>query len=300
MNRGKRILFYVTTYVCNILMFLTITMGIAFGADLSQIKKSGVLRHLGVPYANFVTGSGDGLDVELIKLFAEHLGVKYVYVKTSWKDVIGDLSGKKVIARGEDIEVIEDVPVKGDIIANGFTVLPWRQKIVDYSIPIFPTQVWIMARADSQMKPIVPSGYTDRDIVSVKALLRGCTIIGVADTCLDPSLYGIKAAGARVKQFEGSLNDLAPAVIKGDADATLLDVPDALISLEKWGGKIKVIGPVSHMQNMGCAFAKTSPQLLDAFNCFLKRCKENGTYLRLIKKYYPAVFMYYPDFFEEK
>ncbi len=34
--------------------------------DLDEIKKSGVLRHLGVPYANFVTGSGDGMDVELV------------------------------------------------------------------------------------------------------------------------------------------------------------------------------------------------------------------------------------------
>jgi hypothetical protein len=27
---------------------------------------------LGVPYANFITGSGDGLDVELMQLFARH------------------------------------------------------------------------------------------------------------------------------------------------------------------------------------------------------------------------------------
>ena len=39
-------------------------------ADLQEVKQRGVLRHLGIPYANFVTGSGDGLDVELVKLFA--------------------------------------------------------------------------------------------------------------------------------------------------------------------------------------------------------------------------------------
>ena len=49
--------------------------------DLDEIKKSGVLRHLGVPYANFVTGSGDGMDVEIIRSFAESLGVRYEYVK---------------------------------------------------------------------------------------------------------------------------------------------------------------------------------------------------------------------------
>ena len=298
MNKKKMLT--AITYVCIFAMLMTVSIEVASGADLSEIRKNGVLRHLGVPYANFVTGSGDGIDVEMAKLFAQHLGVKYVYVKSSWGDVIEDLTGKKVIARGKDIEVTGDLPVKGDIIANGFTILPWRQKIVNYSIPSFPTQVWILARANSPMKPIQPSGDTDRDIASVKAILKDRSVFGVAQTCLDPSLYGIKDTGARIKLFEGNLNELAPAVINGDADATLLDVPDALIALEKWPGQVKVIGPVSHVQCMGFAFAKTSPRLLEIFNRFFKDCKNDGTYVRLVKKYYPAVFNYYPEFFEEK
>ena len=43
--------------------------------DLAEIKAEGVLRHIGIPYANFVSGSGDGMDVELIKGFALHLQV---------------------------------------------------------------------------------------------------------------------------------------------------------------------------------------------------------------------------------
>ena len=46
------------------------------GSDLAEIKKRGVLRHLGVPYANFVTGSGDGLDVEMMKLFRAVFGCR--------------------------------------------------------------------------------------------------------------------------------------------------------------------------------------------------------------------------------
>ncbi|MDP2968552.1 MAG: ABC transporter substrate-binding protein, partial [Deltaproteobacteria bacterium] len=60
-----------------------------FGSDLAEVKAKGLLRHLGVPYANFVTGSGDGMDVGLVKLFAQHLGVKYEYVETSWGNLIG-------------------------------------------------------------------------------------------------------------------------------------------------------------------------------------------------------------------
>lgn len=286
--------------MCTLATLLTIFIGSAWGGDLPEVKKRGVIRHLGVPYAHFVTGSGDGMSVELVQLFAKHLGVKYEYVQTSWKDVIGDLTGKKVKPRGSDVEILGSVPVKGDIIANGFTILPWRQKVVNYSTPTFPTQVWLIARADFPARPIKPSGNIEKDIAAVKAILKGRSVLGKANTCLDPSLYGLKEVGAKPSSFPGNLNQLAPAVIKGDAETCILDVPDALVALEKWPGKIKVIGPVSPMQKMGCGFAKTSLQLRDAYNRFLERCKKDGTYSRLVKKYYPAVFMYYPEFFEEK
>jgi len=299
MNRKKSVLFFATILVCTAAMLGVISWDFASGADLPEIKKRGVLRHLGVPYANFVTGSEDGIDVELVKLFAEHLGVRYEYVKTSWEKVIGDLTGKKIQPKGSDVTIFGQVPVKGDLIANGLTKIPWRQKVVNYSNPTFPTQVWLVARADSTMKPIKPTGDIDKDIVQVKELLKDRYVMGKAKTCLDPSLYRLKETGAKVKLFSKNLNDLAPAVIKGEAEATILDVPDALIALEKWPGKIKVIGPISSTQEMGVAFAKTSSELREAFNRFFEKCKADGTYQRLVKKYYPGVFMYYPAFFKK-
>jgi len=299
MNRKKSVLFFATTLVYTAAMLGIISWGSASGADLPEIKKRGVLRHLGVPYANFVTGSGDGMDVELIKRFAEHLGVRYEYVKTGWKNVIGDLTGKKIQSEGSVVTILGEVPVKGDLIANGLTKIPWRQKVVDYSTPTFPTQVWLVARADSTMKPIKPTGDIDKDIAQVKELLKERCVLGKAKTCLDPSLYRLQETGAQIKLFSGNLNELAPAVIQGEAEATILDVPDALIALEKWPGKIKVIGPISSKQEMGVAFAKTSSELREAYNRFFEKCKADGTYKSLVKKYYPGVFMYYPEFFEK-
>lgn len=298
MNRNKSVVFYATILIATVVMAGIISWDSASGADLSEIKTSGVLRHLGVPYANFVTGSGDGLDVELIKRFAEYLGVRYEYVKTDWKNVIGDLAGKRVEPKGNDVTIFGAVPVRGDLIANGLTKIPWRQEVVDYSIPTFPAQVWLVARADSTMNPIKPTGNMNKDIAQVKQLLKGHSVLGKAKTCLDPCLYGLAKIGAEVKLFSGNLNDLAPAVIKGEAESTILDVPDALIALEKWPGKIKVIGPVSLMQEMGVAFAKTSPVLREAFNRFFENCKADGMYQHLVKKCFPAVFRYYPAFFD--
>jgi ABC-type amino acid transport substrate-binding protein len=300
MNKKNELLLQTGIQAILALLLCLLIGSSAFAADLKEIKEKGVIRHLGVPYANFVTGSGDGLDVDMIKLFAQHLGVKYEYVATSWESVIGDLTGKKVKAKGDEIEVIEEVQVKGDIIANGFTILPWRKKIVDFSTPTFPSQIWLVAKADSLIKPIVPHDGVEKDIVAVRALLKNRPLLGKANTCLDPVLYNMKETGAKLILFPGSLNDLAPGVFQGEAELTLLDVPDALVALQKFPGKIKVIGPITEEQYMGCAFAKTSPELRDAFNRFLVKIKSDGTYLRLVQHYYPKVFSYYHGFFEGK
>jgi ABC-type amino acid transport substrate-binding protein len=266
-------------------------------ADLPDIKARGVLRHLGVPYANFVTGSNDGFDVELVRLFAEHLGVRYEYVATTWTDAVGDLTGQIVEPNGVNVTLRGTCPVRGDLIANGLTILPWREKVVQFSKPYFPTQVWLIARADASLTPIKPSGDLAADIAATKALLRDHSVLCKANSCLDPTLHGLAETGGKVQLFDGGLNELAPAVIQGVAELTILDVPDVLIALEKWPGKVKVIGPISKPQEMACGFAPTAPLLREAFEKFLEQCQRDGTYDRLIRKYYPRIRDYFSEFF---
>lgn len=279
---------------------LLLAVGSAWGGDLAAIKKAGVLQHLGIPYANFVSGSGDGMDVEIMQKFSAHLGVRYEYVKTDWDTVVEDLIGRKVKARGPEVEFLEAVPVKGDLIANGFTIIPWRQKAVEFSTPTFPSQIWLIARSDSRVRPIKPSKSIEADIQGVRALMQGKNVMALRKTCLDPDLYKLEDTGAKVTCFNGKLNELAPAVINGESEMTILDVPDALVALQKWPGKLKIIGPVSPKQEMAVAFPKTSPELKDEFNAFLKQMIKDGTYRKIVKKYYPAVFEYYPEFFKNK
>ena len=61
---------------------MSATISVAAAADLKDIQAKGELRHLGIKYANFVTGAGDGFDVELAQGFARHIGVKYTLVYT--------------------------------------------------------------------------------------------------------------------------------------------------------------------------------------------------------------------------
>ena len=270
--------------------------------DLADIKARGELRHLGINYANFVTGAGDGFDVELVQGFAKHIGVKYKLVPTDFVSVIRDLLGKDVVRQGDQVNLQGDFPVKGDMIATGFTVLPWREKVLLYSAPTFPSQVLLVARADSPDKPIKGGADLDADIVETKAMIGSKSVLVMEKTCLDPANYGLKGKGIDLRMYTKSanLNEMVPALIKGDADFSLLDVPDAILDLQRWAGKIKVIGPISGHQELAAAFPKNSPELRKAFDEYLVRLKADGSYDKLVDKYYPGIRRYFPDFFASK
>jgi ABC-type amino acid transport substrate-binding protein len=267
------------------------------GGDLDAIRRRGALRHLGIPYANFVTGGGDGLDVELMRRFAAKLGVRYEFVETDWPDAIPDLTGRRVSPRQPDPGAARAVPIRGDVLATGMTVLPWRTRSVAFSSPVFPTQVWVVARAASPVAPIKPAGRLSDDIAAVKALLRGKAVLGVAETCLDPSLYGLERTGARLELRRLRLDEVAPALIQGDGDLALLDVADAMVALQRFPGKVKVIGPVSETQQMSVAFRPGARQLREAFEQFLAASRRDGSYDALVQAYYPEAPVYFREFF---
>jgi ABC-type amino acid transport substrate-binding protein len=269
-------------------------------SSLEEIKQRGVIRHLGIPYANFVTGNSEGMESDIVKLFASSIGVRYEYVQTDWGTVISDLIGRKVKSKGNDVEFLEKTEIKGDIIANGFTILPWRQKAVLFSTTTFPSQIWLIAKAESNVKPIKPTGNIDEDIKATRGLMKNKGVLSMEKTCLDPALYNLSETGARITCYKGNLNELAPAVINGVAELTILDVPDALVALSKWPGKIKIIGPISDKQFMAAAFPHEAHDLHKTYNAFLDKIMNDGTYMSIVKKHYPTAPLYFLQFFKDK
>ncbi len=288
-------------HLISLLAVLTLFIGppATYGEDLQQILNRGVLRHVGIVYGNFVTGSGDGLDVDILKLYATSLGVRYEFVETNFDRAFGDLLGRTITLRDGQPMFGESIPVRGDILASGLTNLPWRRGIAAFSEPIFPTGIWVVARADSPLHPVEPTGNAEQDIEKVRKLLNDRVVLGQQDSCLDPKLYNLEQTGARVKLFDPqrNLNEMVPAILNGEAELTLIDAPDALIALDKWPGQIKVIGPLTPPQEMGAVFPKEASQLRENFNQFLRQIKANGVYLQFINKYYPAIVLFYKDYF---
>ncbi|MCF4151567.1 transporter substrate-binding domain-containing protein [Dethiosulfovibrio sp. F2B] len=268
------------------LLLSALCVSSAQGEGLKDIRKRGELRHLGVPYAHFVSGSGDGLDVELMRRFASFLGVKYSFVPTDWENLIPDLLGRDIKKDGSLSDAKR--PIRGDLIASGLTVLDWRKKLIDFSSPTFTTQVWLVTRANNPIRPIKPSGYLTKDIEETKELIRGRSLMGCPGTCLDPNLYGLRGLAKDLITFEGNLNDLVPALISGRSELVLLDVPDVLVGLASWPGQIKVIGPISQKQEMAVAFPKES-DLREEFERFFSELVDKGEYSLMVEEYYPSI-----------
>jgi len=115
-------------------------MASSWAADLAEIKKRGEIRHIGIRYANFVTGAGDGLDVELMQGFAKRIGVSYKLVYSDFYSVIRDLLGKDVVRKSGEVTLTGDYPIKGDVISTGFTMLPWGEAFFLFPVPFLPSQ----------------------------------------------------------------------------------------------------------------------------------------------------------------
>jgi ABC-type amino acid transport substrate-binding protein len=286
---------------CPLLFFMLliwVTVPRPCSADLREVLASGVLRHLGVVHARFVTENSDGLDIELIQLFSRHLGVSYRYVESSWDRCILDLTGCEPIRNSDGGEICSDAStsVLGDVVAHGMMVLPTHRDRVLLSDPVFPTQIWIMAGKDSAIRPITPTGDIQKDIAAVKSALQGHTVLSKTGGCLDPSLYGLQGCDVKAAHVQASPQDMVRAMLKSEAEAMLMEVPDALLALERYPQKLKVIGPISSPQVISCAFSRNSPELLQAFNVFLEECRRDGTLYRLAHRYFPSVLHYFPGF----
>ncbi|CAM3527496.1 transporter substrate-binding domain-containing protein [Shewanella pealeana] len=291
-----------------VMLFLGLSANHALARDLAEIKAEGVLRHLGVPYANFVSQYSEGnklthngLDIELMQNFADYLGVEYEFVPAKWSNVFGMLTGRNGQFINNQVVYGEPEPIVGDVIANGLTILDWREELVDFSDDYFPSAVWLVARTSSELNPIKPTGSTSGDVAQVKELLKQRDILAMKQSCLDPDLYNLYATQANVilpvKQLQ--LNEMVPFLLSIEAEATLLDVADSLIAIDKWPNAIKIIGPISEDQRMAIGFRKDSPQLREVFNGYLKQIRADGSYNKLVKKHYPTVFHYYQDYFEQ-
>ncbi|MCG8530631.1 MAG: transporter substrate-binding domain-containing protein [Desulfovibrionales bacterium] len=279
------------------ILFFLLAIPHAHGVTLEEIRTRGTLRHLAVPYARFANRNGEGLDCALLKRFADYLQVSYELIPTDFHKGFLDLTGTDI-----DDPTHPQSPSKiiGDIFASGVTVLPERYQYVDFSLPTFSSQVWLMAKTDSELTPIRPSGDAARDIALTLRQLSQQTIFGVSGTSLDIKNFPI------LTSVDVTLHNLIYTKKTSTFQFALqrqilflAESPNILVGLNQWPFRFKVIGPISPPMDMAVAFDKNSSELREAFNQFFKDLWESGEYKKMVEHYYPGAFFYLASFLKK-
>lgn len=133
----------------------------ASAQDLAEIRERGVIRHLGVPYARFITGNGEGFDADLVRRFAAQIDVRYEYVSTDWQSVIQDLIGQDVSTNRRPEHLASDRSAATSLPTDSRCQARTADRLLAAD---FPLGGLVAGSYRLQGEPIVPSGDLHKDI----------------------------------------------------------------------------------------------------------------------------------------
>lgn len=204
-------------------------------------------------YPDEETGDYIGFDVDMVNDLCDRLNCEPEFVATAWDGIF------PALAAGEF-----------DMVASGATITEEREEIVDFSYPyIVYGQILLLNAEDTMIndvkaaegKPMAVQLNTTNEIKAVE-------------------LYGDE----NVKRYDTF--DLAViALMQGDADAVVIDLPSAAGFMQVYPGELKVGPELTSGEALGIAFEPDS-ELRSAFNAALVEFKADGSYAALYDKYF--------------
>lgn len=205
------------------------------------------------PYSAFVKemspGQYDGVDVKIMKTFANRLGVALEIqpVENLNELIPGLLAGK------------------GDVLASGFSITKEREKVVSFSDPYFAVKVMVVTRKDSSIATI-------EDLKGKKGSV-------VKGSSKETRLKSIP--GAIAYHVENSTMHY-DAVASRKVDFALIDSPSWLANVDRLPD-LKAALELPETEYYGYAVAPGS-DLLPAINAHLKEMSESGMLYTLIRR----------------
>ncbi len=244
--------------------------------DWSEIRKSGVLKVITV-YSEtsyfLYRGRPMGFEYQLLERLADHLGVELEIIPANdLTDLIGMLN------RGE-----------GDLLAHGLTVTSDRRNRVNFTDYLYLTkQVLVQRKPDNwrQMK----LHEIQRDLISDPIELIGDTV-------------SVRAASSYVKRIRNLSNEIGGVihvdtvdgrystgriiemVQAGDIKYTIADENIASINASYYPD-LDIGTQVSFSQRAAWALRKSSPELRDTINDWIKAMRKEAEYYVIYNKYF--------------
>ncbi|WP_425409015.1 substrate-binding periplasmic protein [Hyphococcus sp.] len=234
----------------------------AVAADLDEIADRGVLRVAVAPLSPFVIKAADGtlsgFEIDSTRGLGEHLGLEIEYIEKPFCELAD------AVLSGE-----------ADIIASGFSNMPERRRLLDFSLPYHDTEYFL--------------AMTSRKAKQAKTL-RGVNRKNIAIAYQHGGVSGMVAhgefPGSSLKGYS-SFSDILDAMANGEVDGAVLFDPYLRLSQEI-DGKTFVVPHEFALTRTIEAFAtdKNSDALHEALNEWVIGQDLNGYWDALEKKWF--------------
>lgn len=244
--------------------------------DLSQILERGVLRATtNFNSTNYFVYRGEpmGFHLELLKLFANHIGVELqVYATNDIEDNFNCL--------------LEDQQC--DLIAMDLTVTRSRNGKIKYTEPVNQTRQVLVQRKPANWLSMRASEMEDH-LLRNQLDLAGKTVYVQKNSAfvtrlhnlmeeIGDTIYIVEADGLEMEQ-------LIEKVAKGEIDYTVSDEHVATVN-QSYYANLDVQTPLSFPQNLAWAVREDTPELLEALNEWLSEFRKSRQYVSIYNKYY--------------
>lgn len=241
---------------------LVLSTTIANAEALDDITESGELRAcFDAGYMPFEmkakNGKYIGFDVDLGKLMAKQMGVKYVPVNISWDGIIPALLTNKC-----------------HIITAGMTITAQRNMRINFTNPyiVIGQSILLNPKIKDQI-----SSYKDLNASKYTVVSK----LGTSGELVIKK----KLSKATYNAFETE-TDAAMEVVNGKADAMIYDMPFISIYAAQNSNKTATILEPFTYEPLGWAVKRGDPDMLNFLNNFLRQVKGDGTYDRIYNRWF--------------
>jgi membrane-bound lytic murein transglycosylase F len=247
--------------------------------DLDEIKERGVLRVImeynSISYFIY-KGQRLGFEYELIKKYADELGVKLELVMTKSSEDPYNLLNEG----------------KGDIIANALIENSKLKQQVSLTNAYRTMEQVIVQRQSGRTVNAVDS-TVKYDTLLLSAMQLSNKIVYVTENSV--YYYHLKELSdsfginmdVRILSDDRSTDDIIEAVALGDIDYTIANKDIALVN-QSYFSNLDVSTKIGKAKNLHWAVRNNSPDLLESLNNWIKDLPENKYYADLYNKYFKA------------
>lgn len=207
------------------------------------------------PFEYSENGKLTGFDIELVEAMAKTMNKKVEWTQIDFKGLIPGLLSRRY-----------------DIAVSAIYITDERKKVVDFTDPYYPGGLVILVRKDN-------------------AAIKGPEDLGGKKVSVQvgtKSVNFLKENYPTVIRTEVEKNqEMFNLVEIGRVDAAVTGKPAAKL-FAKSRPTVKVLDKQLTTEEYGIAIRKDTPELTKAFNAALAKLKADGTYDRLVKKWFEA------------